>query len=105
MYQELLREAAELNIKVVEKHFKSKAKGLCKGNIIGISADIKDEREKTEVLAEEIAHALFTTGDILDMNVIENRQQEAAARMIARERLKGTPFKVLLRGLKERRGA
>lgn len=100
MYQELLKEAKDLNIKVVEKHFKSKAKGLCKGNVIGISADIKDEREKVEVLAEEMAHSLFTVGDILDMSVTENRQQEAAARIIARERIKGTPFRELLMILK-----
>ena len=67
---------------VVEKHFKSKAKGLCKGNKIGISKTLSTN-EKACVLAEELGHYYTSVGNILNMNDINNRKQEYRARMWA----------------------
>ena len=54
-YDELLYEANEKGLEIVEKYFKSDAKGLCKGNKIGIRKDLSSN-EKACVLAEEIGH-------------------------------------------------
>lgn len=79
-YEELLNKCEENNIVVVEKCFKSKAKGLWKDNKIGISKKIVTNVEKKCVLAEEIGHFKTTTGDITDQTKIENRKQELKAR-------------------------
>lgn len=86
-YEKLVQFAHNLGIEVVEKHFKSNAKGLCKGNKIGISKDIERNEEKLCVLAEEIAHSLFTVGNILDQNNVFNVKQEEFAKRKAYEAL------------------
>lgn len=73
-----------LGFEVIEKRFKSSAKGLCKGNKIGISKDL-DTIEKRCVLAEEVSHGLYTVGNILDQDHILNRKQEQFARKKALE--------------------
>lgn len=67
---------------IVEKHFKSKAKGLCKGNKIGISKTLSTN-EKACVLAEELGHYYTSVGNILNLNNVNNRKQEYRARMWA----------------------
>lgn len=79
-YEDLLNECDKNNIVVVEKCFKSKAKGLWKNNKIGISNKIDTDVEKKCILAEEIGHFKTTTGDITDQTKIENRKQELKAR-------------------------
>ena len=64
-YDELLYEANEKGLEIVEKYFKSDAKGLCKGNKIGIRKDLSSN-EKACVLAEEIGHYETTVGNIID---------------------------------------
>ena len=45
--------------------------------------------EKSCVLAEELGHYYTTVGDILDMNVSENRKQERQARLWGYNRVIG----------------
>lgn len=75
------------NIIIVEKHFKSKALGLCKGNKIGLSTKLVTVAEKSCVYAEELGHYYTTVGDIIDKSKIQNRKQEIVARAVAFERL------------------
>lgn len=84
-YEQLIIESDE--VEVVEKHFKSKAKGLCKGNKIAISKTLKTTAEKACILAEELGHYYTTVGNILDQSTIENRKQEMRARAWAYMRL------------------
>lgn len=78
-YDTLLEIAEENNISICEKHFKSNAKGLCKGNKIAISKGLSGT-EKTCVLAEELGHYFTTVGNILDQSDANNRRQERKAR-------------------------
>lgn len=84
-YEQLLSSSGE-NIIVVEKNFKSQAKGLCKGNKIGISKAISTSTEKACILAEELGHYYTTVGNILDQSSVSNRKQELRARMWAYNR-------------------
>lgn len=84
-YEELLSLADKLGLEVVEKEFKSSAKGLCKGKRIGISKSIDTDAEKRCILAEEIAHSCYTVGDILDTRSMDAMRQERIARAIAFE--------------------
>lgn len=52
-YEQLLNDADIIGLEVVEKNFKSDAKGLCKGNKIGIRKNMS-AAEKACVLAEEM---------------------------------------------------
>lgn len=87
-YEQLLSSSGE-NIIVVEKNFKSQAKGLCKGNKIGISKAISTSTEKACILAEELGHYYTTVGNILDQSSVSNRKQELRARMWAYNKLIG----------------
>lgn len=87
-YENLLSESSK-DVVVIEKHFKSKAKGLCKGNKIGLSAKLATMPEKSCILAEELGHYYTTTGNILDQSVIMNRKQEYRARLWAYNKLIG----------------
>lgn len=84
-YEQLLTEHTGLCI--IEKHFKSNAKGLCKGKKIGISKDIPTINEKACILAEELGHYYTTTGNILDQSKVENRKQERIARLWAYKKM------------------
>ncbi len=87
-YEQLLS-SSDKDIIIIEKQFKSKAKGLCKGNKIGISANIPTSTEKTCVLAEELGHHYTSVGNILDMSNTQNRKQERQARLWAYNKLIG----------------
>lgn len=87
-YEQLLFSSGE-DITVIEKKFKSKAKGLCKGNKIGISKEIPTLSEKACVLAEELGHHYTTVGNILDQSSASNRKQELRARMWGYDKLIG----------------
>lgn len=91
-YERLVDFAENIGIEVVEKHFKSSAKGLCKGNKVGISKAIDSTVEKRCILAEEIAHSLYTVGNILDQNNLFNVKQEEYARKQAYEALLPLPL-------------
>lgn len=90
-YEELVEYCAKVGISVTEKEFKSNAKGLCKGNKIAISKRLESAVEKRCILAEEMMHCLYTVGDILDQNSIQNKKQERYARQQAYETLLPLP--------------
>lgn len=96
LYRNLLEEARGYGLTVIEKDFRSKAAGLCKGRTIGISSSINSYEERAEILAEEMAHCLFTVGNILDTRNALNWLQERIARFLAERRIKGEPFPIHL---------
>jgi Zn-dependent peptidase ImmA (M78 family) len=79
LYDKLVNHAEENGIIVIEKHFTSQAKGLCKNNRIGISKAISKESEKACILAEELGHYFTTTGDITNQRDLGNQKQEKTA--------------------------
>lgn len=85
-YENLLDEAYKNNITVIEKDFKSNAKGLIKGCKIGIRKNLSTF-DKTCVLAEELGHYYKTVGNILDQKDIRNKKQELIARKWAYKKL------------------
>ena len=89
-YERLINECENEGITVIEKYFKSDAKGLIKGNKIGISKKIDTVAEKRCILAEELGHYYTTTGNILDQSSLENRKQEYKARKWSYNKLVGT---------------
>ncbi len=78
-YSSLAKLADDHQIVILEKNFKSNAKGLCVGNRIGLRKGLA-YRERTCILAEELGHYFTTTGNILDVSKTENRKQEKLAR-------------------------
>lgn len=86
-YELLLDECEKNNITVVEKKFKSKAKGLWKNGRIGISVNIPTVAEKNCILAEEYGHHKTTVGNITNLKDIRNLKQETVARAVAIEKL------------------
>lgn len=88
-FETLLNESESKNLLIIEKDFKSNAKGLCKGNKIGLNTNIETTKEKACILAEEVGHYETTVGDILDHRIAENRKQELQARMYAYNKLIG----------------
>ena len=78
-YEKMLIDASNNGFEIVEKNFKSDAKGLCKGKKIGIRKDMSDT-EKACVLAEELGHYYTSVGNILDQNNVNNKKQELVAR-------------------------
>lgn len=83
---EQLLSSSDKSIIVIEKKFKSEAKGLCKGNKIGINNAIDTSAEKSCILAEELGHYYTTVGDIIDQSNTTNRKQELRARLWAYNR-------------------
>ncbi|MGN2368915.1 hypothetical protein ACTFJW_02510 [Clostridium cagae] len=87
-FERLLAESEKDNIIVVEKYFKSKALGLCKGNKIGLSKKLITIAEKACIYAEEYhGHFKTTVGNITDLKDIRNAKQEVMAHAKAIERL------------------
>lgn len=80
-YEDLVNECDIKGIIVIDKHFKSNAHGLIKGNKIAIRKDIPTLKEKSCVLAEELGHYYTTVGNILDTQTTVNNKQELKARM------------------------
>lgn len=79
-YEELLIESDNLWLIVKEKPLEYHD-GRIKGNRVAIRSTIPTNTQKACVLAEEIAHHITSTGDILDMSNISNRKQEYKARI------------------------
>ncbi len=86
-YENLLTEAENESVIVVEKRFKSRAKGLIKKNKIGISRNIATTAEKACILAEEMGHYHTSCGNILDRRDVRNIKQEKRAMNWAYEKL------------------
>ena len=85
-YENLLHDADIMGLDVKELYFESDAKGLCKGEKIGIRKELS-KTEKACILAEEIGHYYTTTGNILDQRDTNNRKQEMKARKWAVDKM------------------
>lgn len=86
-YEELLEESSAAGLTVKECPLRN-ADGFTVGRKIGIRTG-QTSRQKACVLAEEIAHAEYTVGDILDQSIVANRKQELFARAKAYDKLIG----------------
>lgn len=85
-YYSLLREATSCGLTVIEKNFKSRAKGMIKGTKIGIRIDMP-QIDKVCTLSEEIGHYYTAVGDFTDQSKLENRKKERLGRAWAYKRL------------------
>lgn len=79
-YEELLEEADSMGLIVKEKPLQS-GDGRIFDNKIAIRKDIPTQTEKACVLAEELGHHCTSSGNIMNQNIVFNRQQELRARM------------------------
>ncbi len=87
-YEKLTAETEKEDIYLVEYSFDNKKiKGLYIDKTITINKNIKTEKEKNCVLAEELGHHFTSTGDILNQKKTENERQEKKARNWAYEKL------------------
>lgn len=76
-------EACKDGIDVVHRKFKSnRIKGLYCDKVIAIDSKL-NTAEKVCVMVEELGHHYTSTGNILDMSVVQNRKQERQARIWA----------------------
>ncbi|MBU3146600.1 ImmA/IrrE family metallo-endopeptidase [Clostridium sp. CF012] len=89
MYEELLIEAQDNGIDVIEMNFKGSLKGLYSENIIAINSKLKTSKEKNCVLAEELGHHHTSFGNILNTKDIRSVKQEKIARNWGYEKLVG----------------
>ena len=76
-YESRVAAAEDLNVNIVEMPINGK--GYCCNNYIFIRNDLS-EAEKNCTLAEEIAHYLYSSGDIIDQSSVVNRKAELYAR-------------------------
>jgi Zn-dependent peptidase ImmA (M78 family) len=86
LLEALCEELHQQGVDVYEKPMAKDNKGLYGGNVIWIN-EAMNHREKACTLAEEEAHYLTSTGNILDQRKAANRKQEGFARRIAYEKL------------------
>ena len=86
-YEQLSSEAQANGLSVKELPLQH-SDGLTVGKKIGIRTG-QHSRRKACILAEELAHAQYTVGNILDQSDAGNRKQELLARTKAYDRLIG----------------
>lgn len=86
-YIDLLKEAENEGIEILENSSIGRLKGLYVDNTITLNTSIETENEKTGILAEELGHYYTSYGDIRDQSKVENRKQEKRARAWGYERL------------------
>ncbi|WP_366927932.1 hypothetical protein [Clostridium sp.] len=89
MYEELVCEAQESDVEVIEINFKGNLKGLYSQNTIAIDSKLETNKEKRCVLAEELGHHHTSFGNILSTKDIRNVKQEKFARNWGYEKLVG----------------
>jgi len=88
VYDKLIIDADAQGVIVKEKPLKAHD-GRIKGNKIAIRTNIPTRREKACVLAEELGHYFYTSGDIIDQSSTQNRKQELLARVKAYNHMVG----------------
>lgn len=86
-FEELEEETHAAGLTIKERPLRH-SDGLVKGRKIYLRTG-QTLTEKTCVLAEEIAHAELTVGNILNQSTVSNRKQEMLARTKAYDRLVG----------------
>lgn len=94
-YEELLQEADDEDIEVIEFTFHGNNKGMYSDGIIAIRKDIETTTERKCTLCEELEHHYTSVGNILDLRLIQNRKQERIARNRSYERL--IPLKSIIK--------
>ncbi len=94
-YEELLQEAEDNNIEVIEFTFRGANKGMYADSVIAIRKDIETTTEKKCILCEELEHSYTTVGNITDLKPVQNRKQEQIARNRSYERL--IPLKLIIK--------
>ena len=94
-YEELLFEADDEGIEVLEFIFESDIKGLYSDYCIAISHKLDTTTEKKCVLAEELGHYHTSDGNLIDLKSIQNRKQEVRARKWSYEKL--IPLKSIIK--------
>lgn len=95
VYEELLQEADDEDIEIIEFTFKSDIKGLYSDNCIAISRKLNNTTEKKCILTEELGHHYMTIGNITDLKSVCNHKQERQARKWSYERL--VPLKSIIK--------
>lgn len=86
-YEELLQEAEDEGIEVIDFTFHGTNKGMYADSTIAIRKDIETIVERKCILCEEIEHHYATIGDITDLKPVQNRKQEQIARNRSYRRL------------------
>lgn len=87
-YEELLKQAESEGLDVDEHyHFKGNLKGLYIDGNIALSDNLKLNKERSCILAEEIGHYHTTYGNITDQKDQKNIKQELRARAWTYERM------------------
>ena len=75
------------NVEVVEKHFKSSAKGLCKGNKIALNKNLSTDEKVcvfVELKGSDVAHAVKQLDATLSYPLFaQNRAKWTKARIVA----------------------
>lgn len=87
MYERLIKEAEDDDVKVSEVVLPKRIKGLYCNSHIAINKCLETTTEKTCVMSEELGHHYKTNGDILDQTKLSNRKQERLARAWGYEKL------------------
>lgn len=84
-YEQLLDEASEKNITVIENYdlTGTQLKGLYCDSVVAIGNTTTSNTERACVLAEELGHHYTAVGDILDQSTAANRKQEMRGRIWA----------------------
>lgn len=88
-YEDLIKEVENEGIEIYENNYIGKLKGLYVDNTITINTELKSERERISVLAEELGHYHTSYGDIVDQSDVRNRKQERRARSWSYKKLVG----------------
>ncbi|MDD3186578.1 MAG: hypothetical protein PHT76_14910 [Anaerostipes sp.] len=88
-FEELEQEACENNINIDTFAFDSNLKGLYVDGNIAIDTSLKNDIERSCILAEELGHHYTTVGNILNQEKSSNRKQELKARLYAYNKLIG----------------
>lgn len=88
-YEILLQEADEKNIKVHDFYLGEGLDAIYIDSNIAISPNIRSNKKRTCLMAEEMGHHETSVGDILNQRIAENRKQEFQARMYAYNKLIG----------------
>lgn len=75
-------EACKDGIEIIERPFSNRIKGLYCDYVVALNQNLSDT-EKACTLAEELGHHYTSSGNILDLSVVQNRKQERHARIWA----------------------
>lgn len=97
-YEELINEIENKNVEVVELNLSKNIKGLYADNVIALNKNIKTDKEKSCIIAEEIGHYYTSSGNILDLSDAMNIKQEKRAKNWGYEKL--VSFESLIKAFK-----